>query len=93
MKVYAVFKTGVYRHECGGIFKTIEEAEFAAEHFLRNEFDNYHEFDIVSFEVGEMSKIEDGEIQEILVCTMRQQPFAKGEERKIHKRNDKDYPG
>lgn len=24
MKVYAVFKIGVYRHECGGVFSTID---------------------------------------------------------------------
>lgn len=51
MKVYAVFKTGVYRHECAGIFSTIDAADAAAERCISGERDDYHNYKVVEFEL------------------------------------------
>lgn len=49
MDVYLVFKTGVYRHECGGVFSTLERAREAAQKFLDGEPDAYHDYEISKF--------------------------------------------
>jgi hypothetical protein len=51
MKVYAVFKTGVYRHECAGIFSTPDAADAAAERCISGERDDYHDYKVVAFEL------------------------------------------
>ena len=51
MKLFLVFKEGVYRHECGGVFSTLEKAETAAKDFLSGEIDDYHKYDIVPFDL------------------------------------------
>lgn len=55
MKVYAVFKTAVYRHECGGVFSTLEAAEAAAERFIAGERDDHHDYEVVAFELDAMT--------------------------------------
>lgn len=50
--VYVVFKQGIYRHECGGVFLTVSEAEAAALTLLAGEPDDYHYYTIVPFIVG-----------------------------------------
>jgi len=58
-KVYAVFREGVYRHECGGIFSTEELALKAANELLASEPDDYHEYVVVPFVLdvqGELAK-------------------------------------
>lgn len=42
MIVYAVFKEAIYRHECCGVFSTIEAAKACAEAVLEHE-DGHHE--------------------------------------------------
>lgn len=49
--VFAVFKKGVYRHECGGIFSTIELATEAAHKLITGERDDYHTYEILEFEL------------------------------------------
>ena len=56
MKVYAVFKTGVYRHECGGVFSTIEAAEQAAERLISGERDDYHQYEMVAFDLDAVTR-------------------------------------
>lgn len=51
MKVYAVFKKAIYRHECGGVFSTLEAAEAAAERCIAGERDDYHDYEVVAFEL------------------------------------------
>ena len=51
MTVYAVFREGVYRHECGGVFSTLDLAKAAADTLADREPDNYHGFDVVPFEL------------------------------------------
>lgn len=51
--VFAVFKKGVYRHECGGIFTTFELAKGAAITLLRGECDDYHNYEIIYFNLDE----------------------------------------
>lgn len=53
--VFAVFKKGVYRHECGGIFTTFELAQDAAISLLRGERDDYHIYDVVYFNLDEQT--------------------------------------
>ena len=51
MNIYAVFKAGVYRHECGGLFSTEKNAIDAARILAQAEPDDYHHFQIVPFEL------------------------------------------
>lgn len=51
MKVYAVFKFNVYRHECGGVFSTLEAALVAAERCIAGERDDHHSYEVVPFEL------------------------------------------
>lgn len=52
MMVYAVFKEGVYRHQCGGVFGTVQEAIIAASELAQEDVDNYHSYDVYGFELG-----------------------------------------
>jgi hypothetical protein len=49
--VYAVFRYGVYRHECGGVFSTLELAKVAADQLIASEPDDYHAYEVVPFEM------------------------------------------
>ena len=49
--VFAVFKQGVYRHECGGIFSTLDEAIKCARALAENDRDEYHSYEVLPFEV------------------------------------------
>ena len=51
MKVFAVFKVAVYRHECGGIFSTLDAARAAALSQIIGECDDHHSYAIVPFEI------------------------------------------
>jgi hypothetical protein len=53
--VFVVFKQGVYRHECGGVFFTKGDAESAAATLLRGEPDDYHTYEVVPFCIGEIT--------------------------------------
>ena len=50
--VFAVFKHGVHRHECGGLFTSFELAKDAAVEFIKGERDDHHRFDIVPLDVN-----------------------------------------
>lgn len=47
--VYAVFRHGVYRHECGGVFTSRESAEAVAKTLLSAEPDAHHRYEVVPF--------------------------------------------
>lgn len=49
MDLFAVFKHGVFRQECAGIFSTQEAAETAAECAIAKERDDYHSYEMVPF--------------------------------------------
>lgn len=49
MELFAVFREGVYRHECAGIFSTAEDAVFAAAGVIAMEGDSYHHYEVVPF--------------------------------------------
>jgi hypothetical protein len=49
MTVYVVFKTGIYRHECGGVFSTLSLARIAALSLIAGECDPYHTYEVVPF--------------------------------------------
>ncbi len=55
MIVYAVFQEGVYRHDCVGIFSTINIAREEARKAILTEDDDYHHFNICSFELDNSS--------------------------------------
>ena len=46
-RLYAVFKTGVYRHECGGVFSGYASAIDAAVRLIRQERDSYHSYNVM----------------------------------------------
>lgn len=56
MDVWAVFKEGVGRQECGGIFSTLELAIQAASTLKDGERDDYHHYEVVPFVVDEPTK-------------------------------------
>lgn len=51
MDIFAVFKQGVYRHECAGTFSTFEVAIEAARAAIAGEPDDYHTYTIVPFQL------------------------------------------
>lgn len=56
MKVYCVFREGVYRHECGGVFDTLAAAIDAADWFADNDNDSYHSYNVSPFEMNERTQ-------------------------------------
>lgn len=56
-QVFAVFRSGYYRHGCGGIFPSLEEAIAAAEAMASIDCDDYHRYDVVPFNLGERSEL------------------------------------
>lgn len=52
MTLYALFREGVYRHECGGIFKTPDAAKLAIESLTQQEPDHYHNWICVPFDLN-----------------------------------------
>lgn len=51
--LYAVFREGVQRHECGGIFDTLDAAKSAARSLIVLEPDDYHSYCVVPFVLNE----------------------------------------
>jgi len=49
MEVYVVFKTAIYRHECGGVFTTKELAIAAAKKLRDGEVDGHHRYEVIPF--------------------------------------------
>lgn len=47
LKLFAVFKQGVYRQGCGGIFSTFDLALEAAKRLCAGERDDYHTYEVV----------------------------------------------
>jgi hypothetical protein len=58
MNLFAVFKEGVYRHECGGIFGSKGLAVLAAEKLRDGESDDYHSYSIVPFNLDVITQQE-----------------------------------
>jgi hypothetical protein len=50
MKLFAVFREGVYRHECGGIFTTMEAAKNCADVLAIRDLDSYHSYAVRKYE-------------------------------------------
>lgn len=44
MNLFSVYREGAYRHQCGGIFSTLDLAKQAANKFAENDSDDYHEY-------------------------------------------------
>jgi hypothetical protein len=49
MKLFAVFREGIYRHECVGIFSTRKKAATAADTAANKDVDGYHTYAVVPF--------------------------------------------
>lgn len=56
-KVFAVFRSGHYRHGCGGVFGSLEDAIAAAESMAAIDCDDYHRYDVVPFTLGVRSEL------------------------------------
>jgi len=54
--LYVVFKVAVYRHECGGVFLTLDKARQAAEELREGEKDDHHSYEIVAFELDKKTE-------------------------------------
>lgn len=55
MELFAVFREGVQRHECGGIFTTYPKAKAAAIALCRGEPDDWHRYGVVAFNLDEVT--------------------------------------
>jgi len=55
--VYAVFRQGQYRHECGGIFTDPDRAVKCAEALAEADVDNHHSYDVVPFNLDESLEV------------------------------------
>ena len=51
MDVFLVFKEGVYRHECGGVFTSLDVAKRQAIKLTIAERDDYHQIHVMPFEI------------------------------------------
>lgn len=51
MKLYAVFAEGVYRHECGGIYSTLESACEVADAMAQGS-DGHHDYCVYEYELN-----------------------------------------
>jgi hypothetical protein len=72
MKLFAVFKQGVYRHECGGIYDSIELAKKSANTFCESDYDSYHCWEVVEFELNEPTPaIDDNLVENQPIYTVR----------------------
>lgn len=56
-EVYAVFRQGVYRHECGGVFDTLHRAKECADFLADEDVDGYHTYVVVPFRLNQMPSI------------------------------------
>ena len=56
MMMYVVFRYAVYRHQCGGVFSTLEKAKDAVTELLATEPDTHHQYEIVPFEVDAITR-------------------------------------
>jgi hypothetical protein len=50
MIVYMVFRVGIYRHECGGIYTHKDRAIEVARVLIAAENDDHHHYEIVPFQ-------------------------------------------
>lgn len=57
MYFYALFREGVYRHECGGIFTDLDQARDAIKILRAKEPDNYHTWECVPFEPNKITPV------------------------------------
>jgi hypothetical protein len=46
MELFAVFKSGVYRHECFGIYSTSEAAVERAKEVAAADIDDHHDYEV-----------------------------------------------
>jgi hypothetical protein len=56
MQVFAVFKEGIYRHECGGVFSTLVLAREAAHKLIVGERDDHHKYSVIPFTLDAVTK-------------------------------------
>lgn len=59
MQLFAVFREGVYRQECGGIFSSFDAAVSATTELITNEPDDYHSYVVMPFELDATTKRDD----------------------------------
>lgn len=52
MDLFVIFRRGVYRQQCGGVFSELEMAVAAARFFISVEPDDYHVFEIYQFHLN-----------------------------------------
>jgi hypothetical protein len=57
MILYAVFREGVQRHECGGIFDTLDAAKVAVRALIAEEDDDYHYYTVTPFTLNQQAEM------------------------------------
>jgi hypothetical protein len=63
--VYTVFQEGVYRHDCEGVFDTLEAAVAAADAIAAADRDDNHDYVVVPWALNERSKTESNPIYNV----------------------------
>lgn len=56
-EVFAVFREGIYRHECGGVFSTLGAAKACALELARTDGDDYHTYEVVPFVLDQLPEL------------------------------------
>lgn len=55
--LYALFREGIYRHECGGVFTDIDSAKAAIKKLRDSEPDDYHSWKCIAFEPNKVTPV------------------------------------
>ena len=58
MYVYAVFREGIFRKQCGGIFRKFNDALNEAKKLINLERDNFCHYEVIRFRLDETHKTE-----------------------------------
>lgn len=55
--LFAVFRVGVYRHGCCGIFSTKDAAIDCAEAMAKADWDSWHHYEVIPFILDQQSEL------------------------------------
>lgn len=58
MTIWVVIRCGVYRHEIGGVFSTLDAAKAAAEELQADEPDSWHYYEVLETELDRTARDE-----------------------------------
>ena len=54
MKVFVIVRYGIYMQGIFGVYSTKDEALIAARLYISNEYDDYHAFEVIEYEMDKI---------------------------------------